>query len=96
MDHFPTVGHLKCTVKVVYIKSSGGQKGGSLEPPLPTGLSTETSWWVGTCRDPGSIHYSTTLSMLSNISHAEFQFSYQLLYRLLLIPEGVLMLDTLH
>ena len=29
MDHFQTVGHLKCTV----IKSLGGQKGGSSEPP---------------------------------------------------------------
>ena len=36
MDPFPTVGHLKCTVKVVYI---GGQKGGLNEPPrtLPSG-----------------------------------------------------------
>ena len=33
VDHFPTVGHLKCTVKAVYIKSFGGQKGGSSEPP---------------------------------------------------------------
>ena len=30
MDHFQTVGHLKCAV---YIKFFGGQKGGSLEPP---------------------------------------------------------------
>ena len=27
VDHFPTVGHLKCTVKAVYIISFGGQKG---------------------------------------------------------------------
>ena len=33
VDHFPTVGHLKCTVKAVYMKSFGGQKGGSSEPP---------------------------------------------------------------
>ena len=48
MDHFPTVGHLKCTVKAVYIKSSGGQKGGSLEPPeppLPTGLEIIHVLW---------------------------------------------------
>ena len=32
VDHFPTVGHLKCTVKAVYIKSFGDQKGGSSEP----------------------------------------------------------------
>ena len=45
VDHFPMVRHLKCTVKAVYIKSFGGQKGGGggvranpLEPPLPTGL----------------------------------------------------------
>ena len=28
MDHFPTVGHLTCTVKAVYIKSFGDQKMG--------------------------------------------------------------------
>ena len=33
MDHFQTVGYLKCAVLEVYIKSFGGQKGGSLEPP---------------------------------------------------------------
>ena len=41
MDHFPTVGHLKCTVKAVYIKSFEAKRGvraNPLEPPLPTGL----------------------------------------------------------
>ena len=41
VDQFPTIRHLKCTVKAVHIKSFGGQKGGSsepLEPPLATGL----------------------------------------------------------
>ena len=39
MDQFPTVGHLTCTVKAVYMKSFGGQimgleakNGGSSEP----------------------------------------------------------------
>ena len=27
VDHFPMVGHLKCTVKAVYVISFGGQKG---------------------------------------------------------------------
>ena len=38
MDHFPTVGHLKCTVKAVYIKSFEAKRGvraNPLEPPPP-------------------------------------------------------------
>ena len=32
MDHLPTVGNLKCTIKAVHIKYFGGQKEGSSKP----------------------------------------------------------------
>ena len=52
------MGHLKCTI-AVYIKSFGGQRGGSsepLEPPLPTGLCSV-------------INFSVTFERTSTVNH---------------------------
>ena len=49
MDHFVTVGHLKCTVKTIWMKSFGGQTGvrsNPLEPHQPTGLTLIRAGWA--------------------------------------------------